>query len=52
MMCENVRAKLRSLVKRALRRHNYPPDKQEEATQMVLKQAETLSEYELNKATA
>jgi type I restriction enzyme R subunit len=52
MMRENVRAKLRSLVKRALRRHNYPPDKQEEATQMVLKQAETLSEYELSKATA
>lgn len=37
---ENVRATLRRLVKRVLRRHGYPPDKQEKATQMVLEQAE------------
>jgi type I restriction enzyme, R subunit len=32
------------LVKRILRRHGYPPDKQEKATQLVLEQAEALSE--------
>ncbi len=41
---ENVRAKLRVLVKRILRKHGYPPDKQEKATQTVLEQAELLSE--------
>lgn len=41
---ENVRAHLRVLVKRILRKHGYPPDKQETATQTVLEQAETLSE--------
>ncbi len=41
---ENVRAHLRVLVRRILRRHGYPPDKQEKATQTVLEQAETLSE--------
>ena len=37
---ENVRANLRRLVKRTLRRHGYPPDKQEKATRTVLEQAE------------
>ena len=37
---ENVRANLRVLVKRLLRRYGYPPDKQEKATQTVLEQAE------------
>jgi type I restriction enzyme, R subunit len=41
---ESVRAKLRVLVKRILRKHGYPPDKQEKATQTVLEQAERLSE--------
>ncbi|MDO8793919.1 MAG: type I restriction endonuclease subunit R [Vicinamibacterales bacterium] len=41
---ENVRAKLRVLVKRILRKHGYPPDKQEKATKTVLEQAELLSE--------
>lgn len=41
---ENVRAQLRVLVKRILRRYGYPPDKQERATQLVLEQAEVLSE--------
>ena len=40
---ENVRAKLRVLVKRVLRKHGYPPDKQESATRTVLEQAEALS---------
>jgi len=41
---ENVRAQLRVLVKRILRKHGYPPDKQEQATQTVLEQATLLSE--------
>jgi len=41
---ESVRAKLRVLVKRILRKYGYPPDKQEKATQTVLEQAEQLSE--------
>ena len=41
---ENVRANLRRLVRRILRKHGYPPDKQEKATQTVLEQAEVLSE--------
>jgi type I restriction enzyme, R subunit len=40
---ENVRAQLRVLVKRILRRHGYPPEKQERATQTVLEQAELLT---------
>jgi len=40
---ENVRAKLRVLVKRILREHGYPPDKQEKATRTVLEQAAVLS---------
>ena len=40
---ENVRAQLRVLVKRILRKHGYPPDKQEQATHTVLEQAEVLS---------
>ena len=41
---ENVRAHLRVLVRRILRKHGYPPDKQEKATMTVLEQAEVLSE--------
>ena len=40
---ENVRSQLRVLVKRILRKHGYPPDKQEKATRTVLEQAEVLS---------
>jgi len=40
---ESVRARLRTTVKRVLRRHGYPPDKQEQATITVLQQAELLS---------
>ena len=41
---ENVRAHLRVLVKRVLRKYGYPPDKQDKATRTVLEQAEVLSE--------
>jgi type I restriction enzyme R subunit len=39
-----VHAQLRILVKRILRKYGYPPDKQEQATKIVLEQAEVLSE--------
>lgn len=39
---ESVRAKLRNLVRRTLRRWKYPPDKTPEAVELVLKQAEVL----------
>ena len=41
---ENVRAQMRVLVRRILRKYGYPPDKQERATQTVLEQAALLSE--------
>lgn len=41
---EAVRAKLRIMVKQILRKYKYPPDKQEAAIDLVLQQAETLSE--------
>ena len=40
---ENVRAQMRVCVRRILRRHGYPSDKQEQATQTVLEQAEVLT---------
>ena len=43
MLREHVRANLRRLVRRILRKHGYPPDKQESATRTVLEQAEVLS---------
>jgi type I restriction enzyme R subunit len=42
---ENVQAHLRVLVKRCLRKHGYPPDKQARATITVLEQAEVLCEH-------
>ncbi|WP_348945747.1 type I restriction enzyme endonuclease domain-containing protein [Chitinibacter sp. FCG-7] len=39
---ESVRAKLRLMVKRILRKYKYTPDDQEEAVQVVLQQAEAL----------
>ncbi|OGI47106.1 MAG: hypothetical protein A2637_05525 [Candidatus Muproteobacteria bacterium RIFCSPHIGHO2_01_FULL_65_16] len=39
-----VRAQLRVIVKRILRKYGYPPDKQEKATQTVLEQAALLSQ--------
>jgi type I restriction enzyme R subunit len=42
---DNVRAQLRVLVKRILRKYGYPPDKQEKATEIVLEQASVLSEF-------
>lgn len=39
---ESVKAKLRTLVKRLLRKYGYPPDKQEKATLTILAQSELL----------
>ena len=41
---ENVRAKLRVMIKRVLNKHGYPPDKQEEATRTVMEQAKLMAE--------
>jgi type I restriction enzyme R subunit len=40
---DSVRAKLRNLVRRALRKWKYPPDKADEAIELCLKQTEALS---------
>lgn len=40
---ESVQARLRAMVRRVLRRHGYPPDKRERATQTVLAQAELIA---------
>ncbi len=40
---ESVRANLRRMVRRVLRKHGYPPDKQEKATLTVLEQAEQIA---------
>jgi len=41
---ESVRATLRLMVRRILRKYKYPPDQAEEAVALVLQQAETLGE--------
>lgn len=41
---ESVRAQLRLMVKRILKKYKYPPDQQDNAVQLVLEQAQSLSE--------
>lgn len=41
---DSVRASLRLLVKRILRKYKYPPDQQNEAVELVLQQAQTLGD--------
>lgn len=41
---EQARANLRRMVKRVLRKHGYPPDKQEQASKTVLEQAELIAQ--------
>ena len=41
---ESVRAGMRNAVRRVLRKHGYPPDKQDKAVETVIEQAELLSE--------
>lgn len=48
-MKEQVKAKLRVMAKRILKKYKYPPDKREKATETVLQQAELLCEEWLGK---
>ncbi len=41
---EQAQARLRILVKRVLRKYGYPPDKQEQASQEIIKQAEVFAQ--------
>ncbi len=41
---ETVRAKMRAQIKLILKRHKYPPDLEAKALDLVLRQAEALSE--------
>jgi len=41
---ESVRAKMRNMIRIILRRYKYPPDQQPEAIELVMKQAEVLSD--------
>jgi type I restriction enzyme, R subunit len=41
---ESARARLRAMVRRVLRKHGYPPDKQERAIRTVLAQAEVIAQ--------
>jgi len=50
-MKESIRAEMRVLVKRTLRKYGYPPDKAQKATDTVIQQAELLGE-ELTSADA
>jgi type I restriction enzyme R subunit len=45
---DSVKANLRVIVKRQLRKYGYPPDKQEEATKLVLEQAALIAESYVN----
>jgi type I restriction enzyme R subunit len=40
---ESVRAKMRVMVRRLLRKYKYPPDQQEAAVELVIEQAEVLT---------
>ncbi len=41
---DSVRAKMRILIKRLLKKYKYPPEGQDDAVMMVLKQAEALAD--------
>ena len=41
---DSVRAKLRNLIRRLLRKYRYPPDEAPEAIRLVMKQAEALAD--------
>ena len=41
---DSVRATLRLMVKRILRKYKYPPDQQDAAVELVLRQAKALGE--------
>jgi type I restriction enzyme R subunit len=41
---ESVRAKMRNMIRITLKRYKYPPDKQKDAIELVMQQAEVLSD--------
>ena len=41
---DDVRAKLRSTIKRLLAKHGYPPDAQQDAIDLVIRQMETFAD--------
>jgi type I restriction enzyme R subunit len=41
---ENVRARLRTMIKALLKRYKYPPDQEAAAVELVLRQTELISE--------
>jgi type I restriction enzyme R subunit len=41
---ESVRAKMRNMIRIILRKYKYPPDKQAQALELVMQQAEVLSD--------
>jgi type I restriction enzyme, R subunit len=43
---DQVRAKLRTRIKRLLLKHGYPPDQEPRATELIIKQAEMIAEHE------
>ena len=49
---DSVRAKMRTLIRIALRSYKYPPDLQNEAIEFVLKQAEEIAEDLVPRETA
>ncbi|HEV7509373.1 MAG TPA: type I restriction endonuclease subunit R [Thermoanaerobaculia bacterium] len=49
---ESTRARLRLTIKKLLAKYRYPPDKQEQATQTVLAQAEQLGDFFVEEGTA
>ena len=51
-MREAVRAQLRVLLKRTLRKYGYPPDREERATRTVLKQAELFGDQWVGRQAA
>ena len=43
MVKESVRARMRTRIKRLLAKYKYPPDKRDQAVQLVIEQAEHLA---------
>jgi type I restriction enzyme R subunit len=44
---DSVRARLRILIRQLLRKYKYPPDQQGDAVELVLRQAEVISDHAL-----
>jgi type I restriction enzyme R subunit len=49
-MKESARARLMVILRRTLNKYGYPPDKQQKAVDTVMKQAEVLADWWVEKA--